>query len=328
MIEAEHAHEPPGDVAQRAAIRFADHRRQHRLARLGGPGDAAHIQIDVVQKTKVRAAVAERQMLRQMPVAAQRVNAEFGHTRDFLRVGALAQREKHVCAGVVGPLSVFFFLDRAPARQTPDRVAKPGRAARGGSGIEWFDGNLLRRARNVREHVDDSVGFIIEPAAAIGHQRIFMLIALDGNPIERLLEQIDGRGGIEGEHLFAHGAGEPRVDLVERHHNVDGFGCEPRRDAREARQVEAEKSAGEVEIIAQEIESAKQAFVVGNESLVVLEAYLLQHALRAADHHGIAERIEDPEVNAATMREYLFVERDRIGFLAQQMKPQRFHSGR
>ena len=93
---------------------------------------------------------------------------------------------------------------------------------------------------------------------------------------------------------------------------------EARRDRAEPGQIEAEEAARKNEIVAQEIEAAKQALVVGDQRLVFVEADLAQHFVAAPDDDGIAEGVEKAEIDASAMREHLFVERDRVGFMAEQ----------
>ena len=160
-------------------------------------------------------------------------------------------------------------------------------------------------------------GFEVERAAAVGHDRVFVLIGLHGNAIDRLFEQIDRGRRVEREEFLAHRGGEARIDFVEGQHDVDRLGAEARRDRAEPGQIEAEKAPRKNEIVAQEIEAAKQALVVGDQRLVLVETDLAQHFVAAPDDDGIAEGVEKAEIDAPAMGEHLLVKRDRIGFLAR-----------
>ena len=113
-------------------------------------------------------------------------------------------------------------------------------------------------------------------------------------------------------------------DVVEGEDDVDRLGGEARRDRVEPDEVEAEEAPRKREIVAQEIEAAKQLLVVGDQRLVFVEADLAEHVgVAARDDDGIAESVEHAEIDAAAMREQLLVQRDRVGFLAEQMEAQR-----
>ena len=168
------------------------------------------------------------------------------------------------------------------------------------------------------ENVEDAVRFEVERPAAVGHDGVFVLVGFHRNAIDGLFEQIDRGRGVEGEEFLAHRGGEARIDVVEGEHDIDRLGREARRDRAEPGQIEAEKAARKNEIVAQEIETAEQALVVGDERLVFVEADLAQHFVAAPDDDGIAEGVEKAEIDASAMREHLFVERDRVGFMAEQ----------
>ena len=86
-----------------------------------GPGDANQGQRRIVQQPEVGAALADRQMLREMTIGAQRAHAEFDGRLRSVQFPRLQQRYEHVGADIVRGLAAGFFLDRAPARQAPDR---------------------------------------------------------------------------------------------------------------------------------------------------------------------------------------------------------------
>ena len=90
-----------------------------------GPATQTHVERHVVEQPEIGAAFADRQMLGQMPVGAQRAHAQLGDAVIVLDAGRLAERDEHVGAGIVGGRAVFLFLDGAPARQPAHRVAEP-----------------------------------------------------------------------------------------------------------------------------------------------------------------------------------------------------------
>ncbi len=172
------------------------------------------------------------------------------------------------------------------------------------------------------------VGLEIEQAAAVGDDREFVLVGLHRDTVERLVEQIDAGRGVEGEEVFSDRRGQLRLHLVERDDDVDGLGLEPARDGAKSDQVEAEKAPGKGEIVAQEVEAAKQPVVVRDQGLAFVEADLPDHRGSAPRDNRVAERIERAEIDAAAMGEELLVEGDRVGFLSEQMKAQRADAAR
>ena len=66
-----------------------------------GTRDAAHLQFDVVEEAKIRAAFADRKMLGEVAVGAEGFDAQFRDAEKFVWVGAFAERQKDVGAGVV-----------------------------------------------------------------------------------------------------------------------------------------------------------------------------------------------------------------------------------
>ena len=75
--------------------------RHDRLARRRRTGNADEIEGEIVDQAKIRAADADRQMLGQMPVGAQRPHAEFGDRAIIVGAAEFAQRDEHVGAGIV-----------------------------------------------------------------------------------------------------------------------------------------------------------------------------------------------------------------------------------
>ena len=67
--------------------------RHHRLARRRRAGDADDVERRVVEQAEIGAALADRQMLGQMPVRAQRAHAEFDDA-DFVRRFRPARRSE------------------------------------------------------------------------------------------------------------------------------------------------------------------------------------------------------------------------------------------
>ncbi len=92
--------------------------------------------------------------------------------------------------------------------------------------------------------------------------------------------RFDGGRRVEREEFLAHRSGQARIDFVEGEDDVDRLGGEARRDRAEPDEVEAEEASRKHEIVAQEIEAAKQALVVGEQRLVLVETDLAQHSRR------------------------------------------------
>ena len=235
MIEAQHADEAPGDLAGRRVQPSSLDRGERRLERFGRTADAAKLELRVVEEAEVGAALAHRKMRGEMPVGAERVDAELGDAQSFVRVRAFAKRQKDVRADVIGNRPVFPFVRGASPGQAANCVGEAGRAASRPRGIERLDGKLLRRARHVGEHPNDAIGLEIERAAPVGNDRKFELVGLDGNPVQPLLEEIGARRRIEREHLLAHRRGQLRIHVVEGEDDVDRLGVEARGDARRDR---------------------------------------------------------------------------------------------
>ena len=78
MIHAQHVDEPPGHGAVMGGLAAGAQLRDHRLARRRRAGDADDVERDVVEQAEIGAALADRQMLGQMPVRAERAHAELG----------------------------------------------------------------------------------------------------------------------------------------------------------------------------------------------------------------------------------------------------------
>ena len=175
------------------------------------------------------------------------------------------------------------------------------------------------------EHPDDAIGLEIERPGAVGNDRKFVSVGLDRDPVQPLLEQVRARRRVKREHLLAHRRGQLRVHVVEREDDVDRLGVEARGDRIEAGEVEAEEAAGKREIIAQEVEPAKELVVVGDQRLAFAESDLLDHVGAARRDNGIAEGVEHAEIDAGAMGEQLLIERDRVCFLAEQMEAQRLN---
>ena len=87
----------------------------------------------------------------------------------------------------------------------------------------------------------------------------------------------------------------------------------------------AKKAARKREIVAQEVEPAKQLVVVGDEGLVLPKTDLADHVGARGQDDRIAKSVEHAKIDACAMREQLLVHRDRVGFLAKQMEAQRLH---
>src|SRR5208337_4861975 len=110
---------------------------------------------------------------------------------------------------------------------------------------------------DVGEDFCHPVGLEIEQPAAVGNDGELKLVRAHRNAIERLVEQVDARRGVERKELLAHRRGELRFHLVEGEDDVDGLGLETARDLSESVQVETEKTAGKGEIVAQEVKAAE-----------------------------------------------------------------------
>ena len=91
MIGAQHVDEPPGDGAGMRRLAAAAQLRHDRLARRRRTGDADEIEGEIVEQTKIGAADADRQMLGQVPVRAQRAHAQFGDRGVVVGAAELAQ---------------------------------------------------------------------------------------------------------------------------------------------------------------------------------------------------------------------------------------------
>ena len=74
----------------------------------------------------------------------------------------------------------------------------------------------------------------------------FVLVGLDGNPVQRLLEQIDAGRRVEREHLLAHRRGQLRVHLVEGEDDVDRSWRRGAARPRRGRSGRSRGSAGEM----------------------------------------------------------------------------------
>ena len=93
----------------------------HRVARRGRSGDAAHVESGVVDQLEVGTAIANRQLLGEVPVRDQRANAQLLDAFGILDAAGLEQREEELGAGVV----------RAASRSgAPSRSARAAGGAR------------------------------------------------------------------------------------------------------------------------------------------------------------------------------------------------------
>src|SRR5208337_5489906 len=128
--------------------------------------------------------------------------------------------------------------------------------------VERLDRNLLRSAGNVSEHLRHPVRLEIEQPGPIGNDGELVLIGSDGNAVQRFLEQVDSRRRIKSEKVLVNRRGELSLHVVESDDDVDGLRFEPSGDGAEADHVEAKKAPGKGEIVAQEIEAAKQLVIV------------------------------------------------------------------
>ena len=91
MVEAEHVDEPPCHRAGVGGLASAAQLRYHRPARRRRPHDAHDVERHVVEKPEIGPALAEREMLGQMPVRTQRPHAEFRDAVIVLDAGRLGQ---------------------------------------------------------------------------------------------------------------------------------------------------------------------------------------------------------------------------------------------
>ena len=82
---------------------------------LVGPPTQVSSSSEFVEEAEVGAALAHRKMSGEMPVGAERVNAEFGDAQSFVRVSAFAERQKDVCSDIIGHRPVFSFVGGAVA---------------------------------------------------------------------------------------------------------------------------------------------------------------------------------------------------------------------
>ncbi len=104
-----------------------------------------------------------------------------------------------------------------------------------------------------------------------------ILVGLDGDPVQPLLEEVGARRRVEREHLLAHRRSQLRVHVVEGENDVDRLRVEARGDGVEIDEVKAEEAARKREIVAQEVEPAKQLVVVRDEGLALAKADLADH---------------------------------------------------
>ena len=110
--------------------------------------------------------------------------------------------------------------------------------------------------------IQDPVRLEIEIPAAVRNHVVLVKIRFDGNAVGRLFEQIDRRSSVKREHSRLHGGGQPGGNLVEREQHVDRLRFQPRHHCRQPGQLESEELARKHEVLAQEIESAKNPVVV------------------------------------------------------------------
>ena len=114
--------------------------------------------------------------------------------------------------------------------------------------------------------------------------------------------------------------GEPRVHFVEREDNIDGLSRQLRNDRARTCQLATQNLRGNMKILSQKIEPFKNPLIVRKKCRVAIEAELLQALRRRCMNDRIAEGIETPEINPATMGEELLVERRGIGFRSNKIK--------
>ncbi len=124
--------------------------RDDRLPRRRRAGEADDVEGGVVEEAEIGAAFADRQVLRQVPVRAERAHAELGDRRgSSSRPAGSISADEHVGAGVVGGLAVAPLLGGAPPRQPPHRVEEAGVGAAGlRRRIERADRHLLAPAED------------------------------------------------------------------------------------------------------------------------------------------------------------------------------------
>ena len=73
-------------------------RGQRGLERFGRTADAAELELRVFEEAEVGAAFAHRKMRGEMPVGAERVDAELSDAQRLVRVRSFAERQKDVGA--------------------------------------------------------------------------------------------------------------------------------------------------------------------------------------------------------------------------------------
>ena len=174
----------------------------------------------------------------------------------------------------------------------------------------------------MRMHGQDRVRLVVELAAAVGHDVIFVLVRPHRDAVRRLLEEIDRGRRIEAEHALLHRARQAGVDLVEDEDHLDGLRRQPRHDAGEPGQAEPEELARKPEQLAQQVEAAEDAVVDRQQRLVLGEAELLEPAIPRRRDDRIAELVEMAEIDADAIAEKLLVERDDIRLGAEQVHAQ------
>ena len=158
--------------------------------------------------------------------------------------------------------------------------------------------------------------------AAIGHDLILVLVRPHRDAVERLLEEVHGRRGIEREKIAADRGCEPGILVVEEDQYVDCLGRQPVHQLVEAGQREAEELAREGEIFAQEVEAPEDALVVRRQAFLLGEADLPQHVVRRPEENRVPEGVEMAEIDGAAMGEELLVEGHRIRLAAQDVEAQ------
>src|SRR5262245_42037949 len=90
--------------------------RYYRLTRRRRTGDAGDIQRSVIEQQKIRAAFADRQMFRQVPIRTKRPDTQFDDRTIVVIFAGVDERYEHIRAGVIRRRAKSLLFGATPAR--------------------------------------------------------------------------------------------------------------------------------------------------------------------------------------------------------------------